>query len=171
MGCQFYRVIIIFPPPWLKQGWLIHKKFFFWGGGTLKDDTLIIFRSNHILLIQVQINSSLLMYYIQDLRKVWKSRGGDGTNLGWEGHNLPLWLRWPNQNIDPEPFMLHIDGPWIRMKMSNCKLKCVYLFSIQGRGSKQQFGGPILPAGLTRVIWTPPVANKYVNFKFKLKSR
>ena len=22
-----------------------------------------------------------------------------------------LWLRWPNQNIDPEPFMLHIDGP------------------------------------------------------------
>ena len=104
MGCQFYRVIIIFPPPWLKQGWLIHK--FFFGGGTLKDDTLIIFRSNHILLIQVQINSSLLMYYIQDLRKVWKSRGGDGTNLGWEGHNLPLWLRWPNQNIDPEPFML-----------------------------------------------------------------
>ena len=92
MGCQFYRVIIIFPPGWNRVDW--STKFFFWGG-TLKDDTLIIFRSNHIVLIQVQINSSLLMYYIQDLRKVWKSRGG--MVLIWGGRDIICPSGWDGQ--------------------------------------------------------------------------
>ena len=89
MGCQFYRVIIIFPPPPVETGLIDPQKFFF-GGGHPQGR-----HSYHILLIQVQINSSLLMYLIQDLCKVWKSRGG--MVLIWGGRDIICPSGWDGQ--------------------------------------------------------------------------